>query len=124
MINTAPMSSSNPAVENKPTLDFSESVPKERLKKNAAIIENTQRITNTERNPIRKGATLSIVIFYGSGVRPESAVQSPFQSGKTSYRKSVNEVRTVMMITAIEITPPTIPAITPYSALLKILPSL
>ena len=113
MINTAPMSSSNPAVENKPTPDFSESVPKERLKKNAAIIENTQRISNTVKIPTMKGAILSIEIFVGSGVRPESAVKSPFQSGKTVYRKSVNEVRTVITSTPAEITPPTIPIITP-----------
>jgi len=113
MINTVPMSSSNPAVENKPTPDFAESVPKERLIKNAAIIEHIQRIINTAKSPARKGAMLSREIFDGSGVRPESAVQSPFQSGKIVYKKSVNEVRTVMIITATEITTPTIPIINP-----------
>jgi hypothetical protein len=113
MINTAPMSSSNPAVENKPTPDFAESVPSERLIKNAASIENTQRIMNTTINPVRKGIMLSRVIFDVLGVRPESAVQSPFQSGKIVYRKSFSEVRTVIITAAIEITPPTIPIINP-----------
>jgi hypothetical protein len=113
MINTAPMRSSNPAVENKPTPDFAASVPNERLTKNAAIIEDTQRIMNTAKIPARIGTMFSRDKFDGLGVKPESAVQSPFQSGKSLYRKSVIEVRTVMITTAIETTPPTIPVINP-----------
>jgi len=112
-INTAPMSSSNPAVENKPTPDFAESVPSERLIKNAAIIEDIQRIMSTAKIPARKGIMLSRVIFDVLGVRPESAVQSPFQSGKIVYRKSVSEGRTTIITAAIEITPPIIPIINP-----------
>ena len=78
MINTAPMSNSNPAVENKPTPDFAESFTSERLIKNAAIIEDTQRIINTAKIPVRKGVMLSRDKFDGLGVKPESAVQSPF----------------------------------------------
>lgn len=55
MINTAPIRSSNPAVENKPTPDFIESVLSERLTKNAEIIENTQMTMNTAKIPARKG---------------------------------------------------------------------
>jgi len=113
MINAAPMSSSNPAVENKPTPDFAESVSSERLTKNAAAIENTQRIMNTEKTPARKGIMLFRERFEGLGVRPESAVQSPFQFGKIACRKSVSEVRTVAITATIEITPPTIPTINP-----------
>jgi len=113
MINTAPMRSSNPAVENKPTPDFTESVPSERLTKNAAIIEDTQRIISIAKIPARKGVMLSRDKFDGLGVKPESAVQSPFQSGNSAYRKSVSEVRTVTITAAIEITPPTIPIINP-----------
>jgi len=113
MIRTAPMSSSSPVVENKPTPDFAASVPRERLIKNAAIIANTQRITIMAMIPVRKGIMLSKLRFDMLGVNPESAVQSPFQSGKIVYRKSVSELRTTIATTAIEITPPTIPIINP-----------
>ena len=113
MINAAPMSSSNPAVENKPTPDFADSVFSERLTKNAVIIENTQRIMNTVKILARKGKMLFRERFEGLGVRPESALQSPFQFGKITCRKSVSEVRTVAITAAIEIAPPTIPIINP-----------
>jgi len=67
MINTAPMSSSNPAVENKPTPDFAESVRSERLIKNVAIMADIQRIINPAKIPVRIGVMLSRVRFDGSG---------------------------------------------------------
>ena len=81
MINTAPMSNSNPEVENKPTPVFAESDTTERLMKKAAMIENTQRITKTARSPARKGKMAVGFILDVSGVKPESADQSPFQVG-------------------------------------------
>ena len=112
-INTAPINIISPAVENRPTPDFSESAPKDRLTKNAEIIENIHSIAKTVKIPAINGIMLSIDIFEGLGVRPERAVQSPFQSGKIVYRKSVSEVRTTIITAAIEITPPTIPIINP-----------
>jgi hypothetical protein len=113
MINTEPMSSSNPVVENNPTPDFCERFSSERLAKKADIIENAQRMINTAKIPTRKGARLLIDRFEGLGVKPERAVQSPFQSGNSVYRRSFNEVKTVKMTTAIETTIPTIPKIKP-----------
>ena len=113
MSNTEPMSSSNPVVENKPTPDFSERLLSERLTKSIAIMEDAQMIINTVKIPTRKGVMLSGEKFDKSGVRVESAVQSPFQSGKMLYRKSVSEVKTVIITAATEITPPAIPIINP-----------
>ena len=112
-INAAPMNISNPAVENKPTPDFAESVPSERLIKNAAIMPVIQIMMNIARSPARNGKILSRDKFDGSGVRPESVAQSPFHPGKILYMKSVNEVRTEMTTTATEITPPIIAVINP-----------
>ena len=123
-IKTAPINISSPAVENRPIPDFSESLPKDLLMKNAAIIAKTHRISRTVKIPIINGAMLSKEMLVGSGFRPERAAQSPFQSGKIVCRKSVNEVRTVTTTTETEITVPTIIVINPYNALLKMVPSL
>lgn len=123
-INTAPISISSPMVENRLIPDFSESAPKDRLKKNAAIIEKTHSTSRTVKIPTINGAMLSKEMLVASGVRPERAVHSPFQSGKIVCRKSVSEVRTVTTTTTTEITAPTIPVINPYKALLNMAPSL
>ena len=81
MINTEPMSISNPAVENKPTPDFAEREISERRTKKVAIIANTQRIRRVAKIPARKVPMASKVMLDTSGVKPESAVQSPFQPG-------------------------------------------
>ena len=82
MINTAPMSINNPAVENKPTPDFTEREISERRTKKVAMIANTQRIMRVAKIPARIGPMASKVMFDGSGVKPEIAVQSsPFQLG-------------------------------------------
>lgn len=81
MINTEPISMSNPAVENKPTPDFTESEISERRTKKVAMIANTQRTRRAAKSPARKGKNASTEKFAGSGVNPESEVQSPFQLG-------------------------------------------
>ena len=70
MINTAPMSISNPVVENKPTFDFAESAISERRAKNVAIIPNTHKIRNAAKIPAMKGKIASRVKFDRSGVKP------------------------------------------------------
>ena len=66
----APMSSSNPAVANRPTFDFSESCFSERLIKKAAAIANNQTRRRTTINPATKGIISDGLMFAVLGVSP------------------------------------------------------
>ena len=88
IVNTAPISNSNPAVPNKPTPAFAESEFSDFLMNIATIIAVKKRITSITRNAVRKGIIAVGSIAVKSGVKPVSDDKSPFHVGKSVYRKN------------------------------------
>jgi hypothetical protein len=84
IVRNAPTISSRDAVENKPTLDFAESVFRDRLAKNAETIRKTHIIASTANIAPTKAKTVPVVTFEVFGAVPvydESVDQLPFQPG-------------------------------------------
>lgn len=82
IVNTAPISNSNPVVPNKPTPAFIESVLSDFLMNIATIMAVKNRINSTIRIAVRKGVmALRSTILLRSGGELGIDVQSPFHPG-------------------------------------------
>jgi hypothetical protein len=82
IVNTAPISNSNPVVPNKPTPAFVESVLSDFRMNMATIMAVKNRITSTTRIAVRKGViALRSIMLLTSGGEVGIDVQSPFHPG-------------------------------------------
>lgn len=118
------MSSSNPAVPNKPMVDFAVTSLSERLRKNDAIMATIHAMTAMPIKPVMIGHKLvksKLFIAFGSGVRFCKPAQSPgVQLGKICTSKSVALDRRIVKASTAMTTAPMMPTSIPIIAFVKI----